>query len=81
MTAMRAHRAAVEDAMRYVEHVLGRVRMGHGGRDGAEQGHIGWVAFDHYSARPVHELARLDPATGQPLAAVTEGLRHTGLVR
>jgi hypothetical protein len=54
----QAHRDAVEHAMQYIATELGRARKGAGGRDGADVGHIGWVAFDHYASRPTVEIAR-----------------------
>src|SRR4051794_33128435 len=53
----QAHRDAVESAMQYVASELGRARKGAGGRDGADVGHIGWIAFDHYASRPTVEIA------------------------
>ena len=54
----QAHRDAVECAMHYIAAELGRARKGAGGRHGADSGHIGWVAFDHYASRPTVEIAR-----------------------
>ncbi|MBW4037183.1 MAG: relaxase domain-containing protein, partial [Proteobacteria bacterium] len=54
----QAHRDAVHAAMLAVAETVGQARMGKGGRDGAEKGSIGWVAFDHYTARPTLEIAR-----------------------
>lgn len=60
----QAHRDAVQSAMREIEQVIGLARKGQGGKDGVEQGKIGWVAFDHYTARPTLEIARQTPAGG-----------------
>ncbi len=54
----QAHRDAVECAMQYIATELGRARKGAGGRGGADIGHIGWVAFDHYASRPTVEIAK-----------------------
>lgn len=54
----QAHRNAVHSAMLEIEQVIGQARKGKGGMDGVEAGKIGWVAFDHYTARPTVEIAR-----------------------
>jgi hypothetical protein len=43
---------ATDRAMRYVAHVLGHARRGHGGREGTEPGAVGWISFRHHTARP-----------------------------
>jgi hypothetical protein len=53
----QAHREAAHAAMLHLEQEIGRARKGGGGRDGYDPGHIGWVAFDHYTARPTIALA------------------------
>ena len=62
----QAHKDAVASALVYVESELGRARKGKAGRDGYDAGRIGWISFDHYASRPTVEVARTDPATGQP---------------
>jgi len=57
----QAHRDAVHAAMQVVAETVGQARMGKGGRDGAEKGAIGWITFDHYTARPTLEIARPGP--------------------
>jgi hypothetical protein len=57
----QAHRDAVERAMAYIAREIGQARKGRGGQLGAEPGHIGWVAFDHYASRPTLEIARIAP--------------------
>lgn len=54
----QAHRDAIDSTMQEIEHHLGRARRGHGGRDGWDNGSIGWVSFDHYAARPTVEVVR-----------------------
>jgi len=67
---MQAHKDAVESAMAYVETEIGRARRGAAGSKGFEQGSIGWIAFDHYAARPTVEIGRVD----------TNGAAYTELV-
>ena len=57
----QAHRDAVEAAMAYVAVEIGQARRGKAGRDGAEPGQVGWIAFDHYASRPTVEVARRGP--------------------
>jgi hypothetical protein len=47
-----AHRDAAAEAMAAIEARIGQARRGQGGRDGADPGHVGWIAFDHYTCRP-----------------------------
>jgi conjugative relaxase-like TrwC/TraI family protein len=53
----QAHRDAAHEAMAQLEGIIGRARLGDGGKDGAEPGHIGWLAFDHHTARPTLMMA------------------------
>jgi TrwC relaxase len=53
----QAHRDAAHEAMTYLETIIGRARLGHDGREGFEPGHVGWLAFDHYTARPTLTMA------------------------
>jgi hypothetical protein len=61
----QAHSDAIDSVMRAVEFEIGRARKGHDGRDGYDPGAIGWVSFDHYTARPTVEVVRTG-ADGQP---------------
>lgn len=61
---LQAHRDAVDAALHYAATVLGHVRTGAGGSAGNIDGHVGWVQFHHYSARPTSEVVRPDPVTG-----------------
>jgi len=54
---------ANDDAMRYVAGEIGWARRGRGGKDGAEQGEVGWASFMHFTARPT--LAVQDGPDGQ----------------
>lgn len=67
----QAHREAVQSAMREIEQVIGLARKGQGGKNGVEQGKIGWVAFDHYTARPTLEVARQAKGGGTETEIVT----------
>ena len=51
-----AHRDAWMSAMEHLEDIVGRARKGAGGKLGSVQGSIGWVSFDHYTARPTVEI-------------------------
>lgn len=53
----QAHRDAAHEAMAYLEGHIGRAAKGKGGRDGYDPGHVGWIAFDHHTARPTLTLA------------------------
>ena len=53
-----AHREAAEETMLYIAERIGQARKGDGGKDGTDPGHIGWVSFDHYTARPTVWMAR-----------------------
>lgn len=54
------HRHAVADTMAYAETCLGVARRGQGGGDGAEAGELGWISFQHYTARPAVDIERRD---------------------
>jgi hypothetical protein len=56
----QAHRDAIESVMGEIERQMGRARKGKDGRDGWEEGSIGWVSFDHYTSRPTVPLVRED---------------------
>ena len=51
-----AHRDAWMAAMEHLEDIIGRARKGAGGKLGSVPGGIGWVSFDHYTARPTVEI-------------------------
>ncbi|WEQ60549.1 hypothetical protein [Novacetimonas hansenii] len=40
--------------------MIGRARKGDAGKDGWDPASIGWVSFDHYTARPTVEVIRTD---------------------
>ena len=54
------HQRAVADTMTYVETQLGFARKGQGGKDGVEPGELGWISFQHYTARPAVNIERRD---------------------
>jgi hypothetical protein len=53
-----AHRDAAAEVMAVIEGRIGQARKGNGGRDGADPGHVAWIAFDHYTSRPTLWTAR-----------------------
>ena len=55
-----AHRDAWMTAMDHLESIVGRARKGDGGKLGSMQGEVGWVSFDHYTARPTVELPHIE---------------------
>ncbi len=59
-TIHQAHHDAVGSVMRDIEAQIGRARKGKAGQDGWEPGSIGWVSFDHYTARPTVEVVKTD---------------------
>ncbi|MGH7116627.1 MAG: MobF family relaxase, partial [Stellaceae bacterium] len=57
---LEIHRQAVADTMAYAETQLGFARRGQGGGEGAEKGELGWISFQHYTARPAVDIERHD---------------------
>ena len=51
-----AHRDAWMSAMAHLETVIARARKGDGGSKGSVPGKLGWVSFDHMTARPTIEI-------------------------
>jgi hypothetical protein len=64
-TILQAHRDAVDASLRYVAREIGQVRRGKAGQGGFEAGHIAWISFEHFTARPTAEVKRMDPDTGE----------------
>lgn len=62
---LQCHHVARDEALRYVEEEVGRAHLGHG-REGnrTERARFGWIAVDHFAARPTVAVTRPDPATG-----------------
>jgi hypothetical protein len=56
----QAHHDAIGSVMQDIEAQIGRARKGDGGQGGWEPGSIGWVSFDHYTARPTVEVVKTD---------------------
>ena len=56
----QAHHNAIGSVMKDIEAQVGRARKGKAGQDGWEPGSIGWVSFDHYTARPTVAVVRTD---------------------
>jgi hypothetical protein len=46
-----AHLEAAREALGYIARHVGQARLGDGGKDGAEPGHVGWLEFTHHTAR------------------------------
>jgi len=51
-----AHRDAVVAGMAHLETIVARARKGDGGSKGSVPGKLGWVTYDHYTARPTIEI-------------------------
>ena len=51
-----AHRDAWMAAMAHLETIIARARKGKAGSKGSVPGKLGWVSFDHYTARPTIEI-------------------------
>ena len=50
----------IDDAMAYAETVLGLARRGAGGKGEREAAELAWAGIQHYTARPVTDVVRLD---------------------
>jgi hypothetical protein len=48
-----AHREAAREAVAYIASEVGKIRLGDGGQDGTEAGHVGWLEFTHHTSRRV----------------------------
>ncbi|MBB2161218.1 MobF family relaxase [Gluconacetobacter sacchari] len=64
---LQAHRNAVSSAMTMIETIIGRARKGKAGAAGFDAGHIGWIRFEHFTARPTAYVEDTDPLSGMPL--------------
>jgi conjugative relaxase-like TrwC/TraI family protein len=51
-----AHRDAWMAAMGHLETIVAHARKGKAGSKGSVRGDLGWVSFDHYTARPTIEI-------------------------
>ena len=58
----QAHHDAIGSVMQDIEAQIGRARKGKAGQEGWEQGSIGWVSFDHFTARPTVAVVKTDRA-------------------
>ena len=54
---LNAHIEASREAMAYIAERVGQARLGHGGEDGSEPGHVGWIEFTHHTARRVQMVS------------------------
>lgn len=52
----QAHSDAANATMAYVEMHMAKAGRGKGGADGYDQGHLAWIEFDHYTARPTLDI-------------------------
>ena len=48
-----AHIEAAREAVGYIASEVGKVRLGKGGKDGTEDGHVAWLEFTHHTSRRV----------------------------
>lgn len=46
-----AHLEAAREAVAYIADEIGYARIGDGGREGEEKGHVAWLEFTHHTAR------------------------------
>lgn len=46
-----AHMEAAREAVAYIATEVGQARIGKGGEDGFEPGHVGWLEFTHHTTR------------------------------
>lgn len=73
-TIYQAHRDAAAETMAYLEAQIARAAKGDAGKDGWDPGHVGWISFDHYTARPTLWMAtekngeRISEAVPVPVA-------------
>ena len=51
-----AHRDAVMAGMAHLETIVAHARKGDGGSKGSVPGKLGWITYDHYTARPTVEI-------------------------
>lgn len=64
----RAHVEASRDAVGYMAERVGQARIGDGGKDGAEPGHVAWLEFTHHTSRRTIfavENGEIVPRTGK----------------
>lgn len=61
----QCHREAGQETMAYIAGEMGRAAKGKGGKEGRVPGHVVWLGFDHFTARPTLEMVVTDPVTGQ----------------
>jgi TrwC relaxase/AAA domain/CHC2 zinc finger len=52
----QAHSDAANATMAYVETHMAKASRGKGGSKGYDQGHIGWIEFNHYTSRPTIDI-------------------------
>ena len=52
-----AHLEAAREAVGYIAQEIGQARKGRGGEEGADPGHVGWIEFNHFTARRTVAIA------------------------
>lgn len=57
-----AHIEAAREAVGLIADEVGKVRLGDGGKDGSEPGHIAWLEFTHHTSRRVQVTTEKDGA-------------------
>ncbi|AFW02932.1 hypothetical protein BAR24_09390 [Gluconobacter oxydans] len=74
---LQAHQDAVTAVMAFIETIIGRARKGKAGAGGFEQGHIAWMQFIHFTARPTVDLEDTDLSSGEtftrPVSVMSPG--------
>ena len=69
-----AHRDAWMSAMEHLETIVAHARKGKGGLKGSVAGELGWVSFDHYTARPTIEIPHTE-ADGTRTTLIPDGAK------
>src|SRR6185312_3842677 len=72
-----AHIQAGREAVAYMAKRIGVVRLGDGGKDGSEQGHVGWIEFTHHTARKTQFAVENGEIVSKTDAAVGDMDLHT----
>jgi phage/plasmid primase-like uncharacterized protein len=64
-----AHRDAVMAGMAHLETIVAQARKGKAGAKGSVPGKLGWITYDHYTARPTVEIPHTE-ADGTPTTLI-----------
>jgi conjugative relaxase-like TrwC/TraI family protein len=80
----RSHRDAVDSTIELIASQVGLARRGKAGKKGHETGHIAWVQFDHYTARPTVKIPTgengIDGTIIQTVKVAGDPQRHTHVI-